>query len=53
MSPQGQEVGGFPCFDNDVIDVSLDRSADVLSEHMAHAPLVCSPAFLKPNGIVV
>jgi hypothetical protein len=37
-----EEVGGLPCFDNDVIDISLDRSADVLSEHMVHAPLVCS-----------
>jgi hypothetical protein len=36
-----EEVGGFPCVDNDVINVSLDRSADVLSEHVVHAPLVC------------
>jgi hypothetical protein len=36
-----EEVGGFPCLDNDVIDVSLDRSTDVLSEHVVHAPLVC------------
>jgi hypothetical protein len=34
------EVGGFLRLDNDVIDVSLDRSADVFSEHMVHAPLV-------------
>jgi hypothetical protein len=37
----GEEVGGFPRLDYDVIDVSLDRSADVLSEHVVHAPLVC------------
>jgi hypothetical protein len=36
-----EEVGGFPRLDYDVIDVSLDRSADVLSEHVVHAPLVC------------
>jgi hypothetical protein len=36
-----EEVGGFPRLDNDVIDVSLDRSADVLPEHVVHAPLVC------------
>jgi hypothetical protein len=36
----GKEVGGFPRLDYDVIDVSLDRSANVLSEHMVHAPLV-------------
>jgi hypothetical protein len=35
-----EEVGGFPRLDYDVIDVSLDRSANVLSEHVAHAPLV-------------
>jgi hypothetical protein len=48
-----EEVGGFPRLDNDVIDVSLDRSADVLPEHVVHAPLYVAPAFLKPNGIVV
>jgi hypothetical protein len=36
----GKEVGGFPRLDYDVIDVSLDRSTNVLSEHMVHAPLV-------------
>jgi hypothetical protein len=36
-----EKVGGFPRLDYDVIDVSLDRSADVLSEHVVHAPLVC------------
>jgi hypothetical protein len=36
----GGEVGGFPCLDNDIIDLSLDRSADVFSEHMVHAHLV-------------
>jgi hypothetical protein len=36
-----EEVGGFPRLDYDVIDVSLDRSANVLSEHVVHAPLVC------------
>jgi hypothetical protein len=33
-------VGGFPRLDYDVIDVSLDRSTNVLSEHVVHAPLV-------------
>jgi hypothetical protein len=37
----GEEVGGFPCLDYDVIDVSLNHSTNVLSEHMVHAPLVC------------
>jgi hypothetical protein len=37
----GEEVGGLPCLDYDVIDVSLDRSANVFSEHVVHAPLVC------------
>jgi hypothetical protein len=36
----GKEVGGFPRLDYDVIDVGLDRAANVLAEHMAHAPLV-------------
>jgi hypothetical protein len=36
-----EEVGSFSRLDYDVIDVSLDRSADVLSEHMVHTPLVC------------
>jgi hypothetical protein len=36
-----EEVGGFPRLDNDVIDVSLDRLADVLPEHVVHTPLVC------------
>jgi hypothetical protein len=36
-----EEVGGFPRLDYDVIDVSLDRSTNVLSEHVVHAPLVC------------
>jgi hypothetical protein len=36
-----KEVGGFPRLDYDVIDVSLDRSTDVLAEHVVHAPLVC------------
>jgi hypothetical protein len=35
------KVGGFPHLDYDVIDVSLDRSTNVLSEHVVHAPLVC------------
>jgi hypothetical protein len=34
-------VSGFPRLDYDVIDVSLDRLANVLSEHVVHAPLVC------------
>ena len=34
-----EEVRGFPCLDNDVIDVSLDRSAVVLSEHVVHGPM--------------
>jgi hypothetical protein len=29
----GEEVGGFPRLDYDVIDVSLDRSANVFSKH--------------------
>jgi hypothetical protein len=37
----GEEVRGFPRLDYDVIDVSLDRSTNVLSEHVVHAPLVC------------
>jgi hypothetical protein len=37
----GEEVGGFPRLDYDVIDVSLDRSTNVLSEHVVHAPSVC------------
>jgi hypothetical protein len=37
----GKEVGGFPRLDYDVIDVGLDRAANVLAEHMVHAPLVC------------
>ena len=42
MSLQGRkEVGGFPCLDYDVIDVGLDRSANVFAEHVVHAPLVC------------
>jgi hypothetical protein len=36
-----EEVRSFPRLDYNVIDVSLDRSADVLSEHVVHAPLVC------------
>ena len=36
-----EEVRGFPRLDYDVIDVSLDRSANVLFEHVVHAPLVC------------
>ena len=32
--------GGFPRLDYDVIDVSLDRSANVFAEHMVHAPFV-------------
>jgi hypothetical protein len=35
-----KEVGGFPRLDYDVIDVGLDRSANVFTEHMVHAPLV-------------
>jgi hypothetical protein len=34
------KVGGFPRLDYDVINVSLDRSTNVLSEHVVHAPLV-------------
>src|SRR5688572_21738937 len=34
----GEEVIGFPRLDYDVIDVSLDRSTNVLSEHVVHAP---------------
>jgi hypothetical protein len=37
----GEEVRGFPRLDYDVIDVSLDRSTNVLPEHVVHAPLVC------------
>jgi hypothetical protein len=37
----GKEVGGFPRIDYDVIDVSLDRSTNVFSEHVVHAHLVC------------
>ena len=29
----GKEVGGFPRLDYDVIDVGLDRSANVFAEH--------------------
>jgi hypothetical protein len=36
----GEEVGGFLRLDYDVIDVSLDRSTNVLSEHVVLAPLV-------------
>jgi hypothetical protein len=36
----GEEVGGFPRLDYDVIDVSLDRSTNVFAEHVVHAPLV-------------
>jgi hypothetical protein len=36
-----EAVEGSPRLDYDVIDVSLNRSADVLSEHVVHAPLVC------------
>jgi hypothetical protein len=36
-----EKVRGFPRLDYDVIDVSLDRSANVLYEHVVHAPLVC------------
>ena len=36
-----EEVGGFPRLDYDVINVGLDRSTNVLSEHVVHAPLVC------------
>jgi hypothetical protein len=39
-SKVGEEVGGFPRLDYDVIDVSLDGPTNVLSEHMVHAPLV-------------
>jgi hypothetical protein len=35
------KVGGFPHLDYDVIDVSLDRSTNVFTEHVVHAPLVC------------
>jgi hypothetical protein len=35
-----KEVGGFPRLDYDVIDVSLDRSTNVFTEHVVHAPLV-------------
>jgi hypothetical protein len=35
-----KEVGSFPCLDYDVIDVGLDRAANVFAEHMVHAPLV-------------
>jgi hypothetical protein len=35
------KVGGFPRLDYDVIDGSLDRSTNVLSEHVVHAPLLC------------
>jgi hypothetical protein len=37
----GEEVGGFPHLDYDVIDVSLDRSTNVFAKHVVHAPLVC------------
>jgi hypothetical protein len=36
----GKEVGGFSRLDYDVIDVGLDRPANVFAEHMVHAPLV-------------
>jgi hypothetical protein len=36
----GKELGGFPRLDYDVIDVGLDRLANVFAEHMVHAPLV-------------
>jgi hypothetical protein len=36
----GKEVGGFPRLDYDVIDVGLDRAANVFTEHMVHASLV-------------
>jgi hypothetical protein len=36
----GEVVGGFPRLDYDVINVSLDHSTNVLSEHVVHAPLV-------------
>jgi hypothetical protein len=36
----GKEVGGFPRLDYDVIDVGLDRPANVFAKHMIHAPLV-------------
>src|SRR5688572_19737666 len=39
----GEEVGGFSRLDYDVIEVSLDRSTNVLPEHVVHAPLVCHP----------
>jgi hypothetical protein len=52
----GEEVGGFSSLDNDVIDVSLDRSADVFSEHMVHAPLVgctCIPQAKWHSNITI
>jgi hypothetical protein len=52
----GEEVGGFPCLDNDVIDISLDYSADVFSEHMVHAPLVgctCIPQAKWHSSITI
>jgi hypothetical protein len=30
----GKEVGGFPRLDYDVIDISLDRSTNVFTEHV-------------------
>jgi hypothetical protein len=51
VTSRSEEVGGFPCFDNDAIDVGLDRSADVLSEHMVHAPLVCCTSLMNPATI--
>jgi hypothetical protein len=41
MSFQGRKGGlGLPRLDYDVIDVGLDRAANVFAEHMVHAPLV-------------
>jgi hypothetical protein len=51
-----EEVGGSLRLDNDVVDVSLDRSADVFSEHVVHAPLVsgaCIPQSKWHCGVTI
>jgi hypothetical protein len=44
-----EEVGGSLRLDNDVVDVSLHRSADVFSEHVVHAPLVSGACIPQPK----
>jgi hypothetical protein len=55
-SKVGKEVGGFPRLDYDVIDVGLDRSANVFAKHVVDAPLVCrtrSPQTERHGNIAV